>query len=140
MSPRRDSLRTDRCGRRDGEARLTQARKFLELADVVASERQEPAAADGAASLAVLAGIAAADAACCVALGLRSRSQNHADAALLLRDIQLGGKEAATALGRLLSIKDKANYGIESVNTKQLDLAIRQATSLVAFAEELLRR
>jgi hypothetical protein len=119
---------------------LTQARKFLELADVVASERQEPAAADGAASLAVLAGIAAADAACCVALGLRSRSQNHADAALLLRDIQLGGKEAATALGRLLSIKDKANYGIESVNTKQLDLAIRQATSLVAFAEELLRR
>jgi hypothetical protein len=117
-----------------------QAKKFLELAEVVATERHVPAAADGAASLAILGGIAASDAACCIALGRRSRSQSHLDAALLLGDIEPGGKEAANALRRLLSVKDKANYGIESVSSRQLDLAIRQANNLVELAEELLRR
>jgi hypothetical protein len=39
-----------------------------------------------AASVAILAGIAAADAACCQALGRRSRSDNHHDAEILLAE------------------------------------------------------
>jgi hypothetical protein len=133
-------MRTAPCDRRDAEARLAQAKKFIELADVVATERNEPAAADGAASLAILAGIAASDAACCVVLGRRSRGQNHADAELLLRDILPNGADAAKALRRLLSLKDKANYGIESVSGKDLDSILKQAKSLIAFADDVLHQ
>jgi hypothetical protein len=140
MSPRKASVRTSPCDRRDTEARLAGARKFLELAEVVATERANPASADGAASLAILAGIAACDAACCTALGRRSRGQNHHDAAVLLEEIESGGKEAGNAFGRMLSIKDRANYGIESVSGKQLDAVLNQAKKLVDFATELMRR
>lgn len=136
----RDSLRTASCDRRDAEARLAQAKKFLELADVVATERDQPAAADGAASLAILAGIAASDSACCVVLGRRSRSQNHMDAEQLLKEIAPDGDQAAKALGRLLSVKDKANYGIESVSGKDLDSVIKQAKRLVDFAESVMHQ
>jgi hypothetical protein len=133
-------MRTASCDRRDAEARLAQAKKFLELADVVATERDQPAAADGAASLAILAGIAASDAACCVVLGRRSRSQNHVDAELLLREIKPAGDQAAKALGRLLSLKDKANYGIESVSGKDLNSVMKQAKTLIDFAESAIRQ
>jgi hypothetical protein len=140
MRVRAGSPRTSPCDRRDGELRLAQAKKFLEQADVVAVERESPAAADGAASLAILAGIAASDAGCCTALGRRSRSQNHLDATGLLVEIEPGGKSAANALRRLLSIKDKANYEIASVSGSELDRAIRQARLLIEFAEEVMRR
>lgn len=119
---------------------MAQAKKFLELADVVGTEREEPAAADGAASLAILAGIAASDAACCAVLGRRSRSRNHVDAEVLLREIYPAGESAAKALRRLLSLKDKANYGIESVSGKDLDAVMNQAKTLVAFADETVRQ
>lgn len=140
MTPRKDSMRTEGCVRRDAEDRLAQAKKFLELAGVIATDRDSPAAADGAVSLAILAGIAASDAVCCAALGRRSRSQAHADAIRLLESVEPGGKGAASGLGRLLSIKDKANYGIESVSGKQLDAAMKQAKGLVEYAEDILRR
>ena len=136
----RQSIRTASCDRRDAEARLAQAKKFLELADVVATEREQSAAADGAASLGILAGIAASDAACCVVLGRRSRSQSHTDAELLLREIKPAGDQAAKALRRLLSIKDKANYGIESVSGKDLNAVLKHAKTLVDFAEEAMRQ
>jgi hypothetical protein len=140
VRPKENPIRTEVCERRDGEQRLAQAKKFLELADVVATERDNPTAADGAASLAVLAGIAASDAACCVALGRRSRGQKHADAGFLLKDSTPGGDDAAKALARLLAIKDKANYGIANVSRTQLDGALKQATKLVGFAEIVMRR
>lgn len=51
-----------------------------------------------AASVAILAGIASADAACCQELGKRSRSENHHDAEVLLEQITPGGKRAASQL------------------------------------------
>lgn len=90
-----------------------------------------------AASVAILAGIAAADAACCQALGRRSRSDNHHDAEALLAEITPGGKQAARQLRQLIDVKDTAHYGFISVSGAQLKRAMRQAQHLVDFAEQV---
>jgi hypothetical protein len=93
-----------------------------------------------AASVAILAGIAAADAACCQELGKRSRSENHHDAEVLLEQITPGGKRAASQLRQLIDIKDTAHYGLINIGAPQLKRSLRQAKHLVEFAEEVLRR
>jgi hypothetical protein len=89
-----------------------------------------------AAVCAVLAGIAAADAACCRALGRRSRSQDHRDAVSLVREVAPGGAGAA----RQLSVKDQAQYGFEDVSGQKLVAALRQAQALLAFAQNIVER
>lgn len=130
----RRSGRTETCAREGARIRLTQARKFHEVGVLVASESMEESASV-AAALAVFAGLAAADAACCAALGKRSRSQDHRDAVQLVETILPGGSQAAQALGRLLNLKDSATYGIIFVNKTKLDGALRQAEALLQFAE-----
>ena len=73
-----------------------------------------------AASIAILAGIAAADAACCKALGRRSRSDNHHAAEALLAEITPGGKTAAKQLRQLIDMKDTAHYVFISITVTQL--------------------
>ena len=76
MSPRGGS-RTQQCGAEHARTRLSQARAFLEVADLVGDEHDNVATPGVAAALAVLAGIAASDAACCAVPGERSRGQDH---------------------------------------------------------------
>lgn len=90
-----------------------------------------------AASVAILAGIAAADAACCHALGRRSRSENHRDAEALLAEITPGGKHAARQFRQLIDVKDTAHYGFISISAAQLKHVLRQAEHLVDFAEQV---
>lgn len=130
--------RTERCGSREAKIRLSHARKFLEVAELVAEEDVEESHSVSAA-LAVLAGIAAADAATCAALGRRSRSQNHHDAESLLEQIAPNGREMASALRRLLDMKDTAHYGLIHVSRQGLTSALRQAQNLVGSVEEILR-
>jgi hypothetical protein len=129
--------RTQDCTREEARGRQGQAKKFLEVADLVASE---PESASVSASLAVLAGIAASDAACCRALGRRSRSQDHHDAEALVKQIEPGGAEAANQLRRLINLKDQAHYGLFDVSGSDLQRAIRQAKRLVDFADQVLQR
>lgn len=82
MTPQ--SGRTQDCNRAQAAVRLSQARAFLEVAELVAAEDDELANDNVAAALAVLAGIAAADAACCGTLGRRSRGQDHRQAIQLV--------------------------------------------------------
>lgn len=131
--------RTQTCGASDARIRLAQARKFLEVAEPVSDEDIE-ASHSVAAALAVLAGIAAADAACCAALGRRSRSQNHHDAEQIVGQIEPGGRTAVTNLRRLLDLKDTAQYGLVPVSRQRLTAALRQARSLVDFAGNVARR
>lgn len=56
--------RAQECNRAQAAVRLNQARAFLEVAELVGAEDDELANDNVAAALAVLAGIAAADAAC----------------------------------------------------------------------------
>lgn len=133
-----ERFRTQSCGRAEARTRLAQAKKFLEVAELVATEREIDESASVAAALAVLAGIAAADAACCAALGRRSRSQDHRDATALIAEIA-GGSKAGAALGRLLDVKDTAQYGLINLSGQQLSAAVRRARQLVEFADALLR-
>jgi len=132
--------RTQPCSRADADARLRHARKFLEVAELVAGEGDDIEYASPAAALAVLAGIAASDAACCKALGRRSRAQDHREATTLLERVMPGGRQAANALSRLLSLKDEAHYGLFDLGGQDLKAALRRASSLVEFAAETLRR
>jgi hypothetical protein len=119
---------------------LQHAEKFLDASRLVAEPGQDLEYASAAAALAVLAGIAASDAACCQAFGRRSRSQDHHEAAQLLEQIEPDGKDAANALVRLLNLKDQAHYGLFDVSGTNLEAALRQAEALVTFAVEILRR
>lgn len=49
-------------------------------------------------------------------------------------------RKAATALRRLLGLKDEAHYGFFDVGGQQLKSALRQASDLVEFAQGILRR
>ena len=131
--------RTDSCDREQARVRLRQARKFLEVAQMVAAEEGEEALSVSAA-LAVLSGIAASDAACCAALGRRSRSQDHRDALDLVTNIVPGGPETAKQLGRLLNLKDTASYGMTFVSRSKVAAALRQAGDVVDFAGRVVRR
>lgn len=111
MPPRR-AERRQACDAAQARTRLRAAYAQLELTDL-ASPASGAAERKAAVSSAVLAGIAAADCASCAALGERSRSQNHRDAAALLREIQPGGADAARHFERLIRQKDAARYGFE---------------------------
>ena len=107
---------------------------------LVAGEGSDAEYSSAAAALAVLAGIAASDAACCKALGRRSRGQDHRQAVELVEQVEPGGEEAGKALRRLLALKDEAHCGLFDVSGNDLRTALRQAKSLVGFAGEVLLR
>jgi hypothetical protein len=130
--------RTQACDAAQARTRLAQARKFLEVAQLSASEDFDESLSV-AAALAVLAGVAASDAACCGALGRRARGDDHRDAATLLARIRPGGEQAAKALLSLIDLKDTAHYGLIHVSRRQLTVVMRRASTLVAFADDVLR-
>lgn len=133
--------RTQDCGLPEARQRLEHARLYLDVADLAGGEK-DPDLEYGpvAGSVTILAGIAAADAACCAALGRRSRSDDHQDATLLLAQIEPGGKAAAQAMRRLIALKDSAHYGFLSLGSGELKGAVRQAAALTEFAERVLSR
>jgi hypothetical protein len=139
MAPRR--TRSQPCEAADARRRLAHAQSFLDVAELVADE-QDPSLeyASVAASVAILAGIASADAACCTELGRRSRPDDHHDAEVLVQQIVPGGKQAASRLRQLLSLKDAAHYGLITVTSAELKRSLRQARQLVEFAEKIVRR
>jgi hypothetical protein len=84
--------RTQTCGKAEARTRLAQARAFVDAAELLLDDA-DPSSANVAASLAVLAGVAASDAACCYALGRRPRGQDHREAIGILSGIAHGGKD-----------------------------------------------
>lgn len=140
MTRGRGGGRTQPCSMTEARTRLGHARKFLEVAEMTAGEAGDLEYASAAAALAVLAGIAASDAACCAALGRRSRGQDHQQAIGLVGQVEPGGPEAAKALRRLLNLKDEAQYGFFDVGGQDLRAAVRQARVLADFAAEAVGR
>jgi hypothetical protein len=131
--------RTQACSDREAQAKLRRAEQFMEVATLIRDE-PDPDWASAAAALAVLAGISASDAACCKALGQRSRGQDHHDAEALLEQIEPGGKNAANAMRRLINLKDQAHYGFFSMSSQDLRSAFTQAQRLIRFARDVLAR
>ncbi len=140
MSPRAaKDPRSRQCDTADARKRLSDAEKYLEIAELVAGE-DSLESHNVATGLAVLAGIAAADAACCKALGESSRGPDHRDAARFLRRITPGGEAGANNFERLVGLKDKAHYSFLNVSGRDQTGAIRRAGQLVDFAREVLQR
>jgi len=125
------------CGKAEARTRLSQAEKFLEVAELVESEALaglEPASASVAAALAILAGIAASDAACCAKLGMRSRGDDHQQVQEFLKQITSDGAKAASQLSELISKKDTAHYGVINISQTELQKLMRRAHFMVEFA------
>ncbi|MDO7883476.1 hypothetical protein [Antiquaquibacter soli] len=128
-------------GLRDIEVRASQARAFLQAARVTSDFSDEvsvEAAANVIATNAVLAGIAAADAICGRALGVRSSSSQHSDALAILRRAH-GGEAAAGHLRALLSLKNDASYEPLMITSVKAAAAIQHAERLVDLMERILR-
>jgi hypothetical protein len=96
MSPKK--LVTRRADPGQARARLRIAQKYLEVAELVATE--DGAAVDVCVGLAVLAGVAAGDAVCIAATGERYSGQGHMSAAELLERVDAGlGKRLRLLVG-----------------------------------------
>ncbi len=133
--------RTQACGSVEAAAKLRRAEQFVEVARLIVDEAEpDPDWVSAAAALTVLAGISASDAACCKALGLRSRGLDHHDAEALLQQIEPRGRQAAVAMRRLIALKDDAHYGFYTVSKQSQAAALRQAGKLIEFAHEVLLR
>ena len=138
--------RTVACSRDDARNRLKRAESFLVVADLVLGERIEMPDQDDAinlsgvaAALAVLAGIAAADAVCCHRLGVRFRGQDHIQAVKLVRQVSPNGDDLGQDLDRLLDLKDNAHYGILGVSDADARKATEWARRMMDNAHSVLR-
>ncbi|MDF2443383.1 MAG: hypothetical protein JWR01_1586 [Subtercola sp.] len=102
-------------GSADVSERAGTAREHLQVAQerlgYAARVEGGSAEAQVAASNAILAGIAAADAICGRALGERSNDSDHRAAVALLATVRPNGIELSLQLARLLSDKSQHQYG-----------------------------
>ncbi|MFS0701371.1 hypothetical protein AB6N24_15485 [Cellulomonas sp. 179-A 4D5 NHS] len=121
----------------DVRVRANAARKFLEVAQMVAEE-DETSYRLVCASLAVLSGIAASDAICGHVLKQRSRGQDHHQAVDLLRTVRSAGP-AVKSLSTLLDLKDAAQYGTDGLPADKTAHALRAAEAVVGHMEVILR-
>lgn len=129
--------RTQTCDMAKARKRLADARAYLETAEVIGGD--DSGALGGVqAALAVLAGIAAADAATCAALRLRSRSENHKDAVeVVKRVVHPDANAAGNALARLIDMKDAAHYGFDALGSQKRAAAVKHAKRVLALAEDI---
>ena len=134
MTPRAQN-RTTPCNRQQGAQCLRQAEGFLRWAQKALDDKGEEVNLNVAALLAVQAGIAASDALCGKALGYYSRSQQHSDAAKLIRSIHPGGIELASTFRQLAGNKDNAQYAPKTMGEASAKAAVRQAADLVSAAK-----
>jgi hypothetical protein len=118
---------------------VEQAEAYLIAAELATAETGG-AWATVAAGNAVLAGIAASDAICCLRIGERCRGEDHREAVALLARATPDGSQLAQVLERLLGIKDQSHYGVELVSSTRARSAVSQAGRLVARATEELER
>lgn len=116
------------CSVTDARNRLVDARAFLEVAEVSDNT-------DVIATNAIHAAIAAADALCCLSLGKRSSSPNHAHAVELIQPLDAA---LAGSLRRCLDLKTKAAYESRDLSAKDAATTVRHAVHLVEAAEAAL--
>ena len=131
----RSKTRTQSCDRSDALTRLAQSEAFLLASELIIDDDSDDATPSVAASLAVLAGIAASDAACCARLGVRARGQSHTEAVDLVRTVEPSGVDMAKDLQRLLNRKDGSQYGLAFVSSAEASRMVNWANRLLAHAQ-----
>lgn len=109
--------------------RARKARQFADAFQIVFEFADQPGdVADACATLAVHAGIAAADVICCARLGRHSTSDNHQDALALL---SVADPDRAKHLRALLGMKTRAGYSHEALALPDLKKAKRAMEGLL---------
>jgi hypothetical protein len=98
------------CSSGEARDRHDHALRFLEAAELVLEDTTQLGYSNVAGALAVLAGVAIADAVCCRALGRHHHGADHRGAVGLLSRVAGVGDRMSRDLDRLLGIKDKASY------------------------------
>jgi HEPN domain-containing protein len=109
------------------------AGKAEEYADAAASEI-EAGRYIAATSLAIHAGINAADAVCGARLGERAAGEDHDQVLSLLRQAGPDGTKVEKELRRLLSLKTKAEYEPDDIAPAVATKALERAQRCVAVA------
>ena len=118
-----------------GNGRWLKALQFAEAASLHFDNSTETSESpDSYVTLAVHSGIASSDTICISKLGVYSANGSHAEATALLRKAD---PEAATHLGRLLSLKTKAGYSHSVASTKDVQTAARAHKRLLEIAQAL---
>ncbi|MGF1651719.1 MAG: hypothetical protein ACFCUP_00160 [Actinomycetales bacterium] len=120
-------------------SRRSQARTFLDVAELVLDEPATRSQTHVAAALAVLAAIADADAICGLRLGHHSRGQDHRQAVDLLATVDLPDRSLPAKLGRILAAKDNdnAHYSPRLVSASDARTLVIGARTLVEASEWL---
>lgn len=114
--------------------RWNKALQFAEAAALLFDDQSESSdVGDSFITLAVHAGIAAADVLCIARLGEYSASGAHDEAVALLKSAD---PEAAKHLARLLSLKTKAGYTHRPASLSDVRTAYRSHKALLAAAEQ----
>ena len=131
MTPKKLPTRPGDRGSAGARARV--AAKYLEVAELVATEEQG-ATINVCVGLCVLAGIAAGDAICLIATGERYSGPDHAAAAELLDRVHA---ESGKRLRMLVRLKPISHYGDTLLSERDRTAALRAAAALV---EEASRR
>ena len=124
----------------DAKVLVARATALLTAAELLLEDREDPAAQSASAAVSVIAGIAASDALCALALGERSRGQDHRAAVGLLAAVVGTDSPLLPMLSRLLDVKDQAHYGTRFIRHEDAMRALRQATALTDAAHEAARR
>lgn len=127
--------RTIRCTDTARAGRLAKAEQFWSAAQTIETFADDEAAiTDAYTTLAVHAGIAAADVICCVRIGEHARGDDHGEAvALLAKADRVRSKDLAT----LLRLKTRSGYSHEPTSRTDRQRARRAAARLVQAAQDL---
>jgi len=130
--------RTRSCGADEAWDRYLHAQSFLDTAELVLEDTTREGYANVSGALAVLAGIAIADAVCCEVLGRRHRGEDHRAASELLRQAAQVGGRLAQDLDRLLAIKDKTSYQSGFLARADARKAVGWARRMIEVGAEVL--
>jgi len=118
---------------------LEKARESLEAA----KESLSASRLNAAATNAVHSGVSATDALTVFMIGVRHAGERHQDAITLLQTLSLPRETLSTRgrqLGRLLSIKNTAEYEERLIREKEATEAVRDAERYLQWIETLLKR
>ena len=127
--------RTVRCTDTTRAGRLAKAQQFWSAAQTIEDFADDEAnITDAYTTLAIHAGIAAADVICCARLGEHARGDDHDEAVALLARAD---KARAKDLGALLRMKTRAGYSHEPTSRADRHRAGRTAARLVQAAIDL---
>ena len=127
--------RTVRCNDATRAGRLAKAQQFWSAAQTIeAFADDETTISDAYTTLAIHAGIAAADVVCCIRLGEHARGDDHDEAVALLAQAD---RERAKDLATLLGMKTRSGYSHEPTSRTDRQRARRAAGRLIQAAGDL---